>query len=220
MRYDEEGVAAPRYIPAWVLPQHEIDSLMAAGAGAAPDIIYARGVPADPTSDFDSFDRKNCSLILFEIGFCRDLGLHDTRTKKTEKYHLLLCALRRYWGRVELVCIPIGHAGTTLIDTANDISAALAKNRPSISAKRTTKGKQEQDKNITALTHDKRIAKNLLDKLCALAQTRLLGIIAHRQQKLREQATTLRTRGTHTAKHEAPSNHLIPTPRPPRTTII
>ena len=193
---------------------------MVAGAGAAPDIIYAIGVPADSTSDFDSFDRKDCSLILFEIGFCRDLGLHDKRTKKTEKYHLLLCALRRYWGRVELVCIPIGHAGTTLIDTANDISAALTKNRPSISAKRTTKDKQEKDENKTALIHDKRIAKTLLDKLCALAQTRLLGIISHKQQKIREQATTYRIRGTQSATHEAPSNHFIPTPRPPRKAII
>jgi hypothetical protein len=39
----EEGVAVPRYIPAWVLPQEDIDSLRAAGAGAVPDIIYARG---------------------------------------------------------------------------------------------------------------------------------------------------------------------------------
>jgi hypothetical protein len=88
-------------------------------------------VPADPTSDHDSFDRKDCSLVLFEIGFCRDLGLHDKRTKKTEKYHPLLCALRRYWGRVDLVCIPIGNAGTTLNDTASGIATALAKVRPS-----------------------------------------------------------------------------------------
>jgi hypothetical protein len=47
---------------------------MAAGAGAASDIIYARGVPADPSPDIDSFNRKDCSLVLFEIGFCNDLG--------------------------------------------------------------------------------------------------------------------------------------------------
>ena len=100
---DEEGVASPRYIPAWVLLQEDLDNLWAAGAQAAPDIIYARGVPADPTPDHNSFDRKDCPPILFEIGFCRDLGLHDNRTKKTEKHHPLLCALRRYWGRVDLV---------------------------------------------------------------------------------------------------------------------
>ena len=93
--WGEEGVPPPpRYIPAGVLPQEYLDSLRAEGAGAAPDIIYARGVPADPIPDQDSFDRKDCSLILFEIGFCRDLGLHEKRTKKTEMYHPLLCALR------------------------------------------------------------------------------------------------------------------------------
>jgi len=80
---DEEGVAAPRYIPVWVLPQEDLDNLMAAGVGAAPDIIYARGVPADPTPDLGSFDIKNGSLTLFEIGLCRDLGLQNKLAKKT-----------------------------------------------------------------------------------------------------------------------------------------
>ena len=39
------------------------------------------------------------------------------------------------------------------------------------------------------LLQDMRTAKTLLDKLCSLAQTRLLGIIAHRQEKKREQTT-------------------------------
>ena len=42
---------------------------MAAGAGVAPDIIYARGVPAERSPEIDSFNRKDCSLILSEIGF-------------------------------------------------------------------------------------------------------------------------------------------------------
>jgi hypothetical protein len=108
--YDEEGIVPPRYIPAWVLPQVDLNNLMAEGAGAALNIIYARGVPVDPNSDPDSFDRKDCSLVLFEIGFCTDLGLQDKFTKKTENYQPLLRALRWYWGRVDLVCIPIGHA--------------------------------------------------------------------------------------------------------------
>ena len=58
-RYDEEDVAPPRYIQDWVLPQEDLDILIAGGVGAAPDIIYARGVPADPTPDLDSFDRKD-----------------------------------------------------------------------------------------------------------------------------------------------------------------
>jgi hypothetical protein len=32
---------------------------MAAGAGAAPDIIYARGVTADPSPEINSFNRKD-----------------------------------------------------------------------------------------------------------------------------------------------------------------
>ena len=88
-------MAAPRYILlAWVLPPQDLDNLMATGVGAAPDIIYARGVPADPTPDLDSLNRKDCSLILFEIGFFRDLGFHEKHAKKTEKFHSLLCAFR------------------------------------------------------------------------------------------------------------------------------
>jgi hypothetical protein len=164
---DEEGAVAPRYIPAWALPQEYLDSLMAAGAGAAPDIIYARGVPADPFSD--AFNKKDCSLILFEVGFCRDLGFHEKYTQKTDKYLPLLTALRKDWGRVEFVSIPIGHAGTTLIDTAIDFASALAKVRPSIAAQRRRKGHKTPDTSSTALIHDKRIAKALLNKLCSVA---------------------------------------------------
>ena len=66
--WGEEGVAAPRYISAWVLPQDDLDNMMATGAVAAPDIIYARGVQDNPSPDPTSFDRKDCALILFKIG--------------------------------------------------------------------------------------------------------------------------------------------------------
>ena len=122
-------MAAPRYIPDWNLTQEDLDILIAAEVEAAPDIIYAQEVPADPTTDLNSIDLKDCYLILLEIGFCRDLGCHDKLTKKSEKFQ----SLRRYKERVELNCIPIGHAGTTLHDTATDIATALAKDRPSIS---------------------------------------------------------------------------------------
>jgi hypothetical protein len=56
---------------------------MAAGAGVAPDIIYTRGVPADPSLEIDSFNRKDCFLIPFEVGFCRDMGCHKKRKEKT-----------------------------------------------------------------------------------------------------------------------------------------
>jgi hypothetical protein len=96
---------------------------------------------------------------------------------------------RRYWGRIYLVYIPIGHAGTTLNVTASDIPIALAKVRPSITATLKRKGHKTPKISKTALGHDTRTAKTLLDKLCSLAQTRLLGIITHRQQKIREQIT-------------------------------
>jgi hypothetical protein len=221
--HDEEGAVAPRYIPEWVLPKKDLDSLREAGAGAAPDIIYALGVPADPSSDWNAFNRADCSLIIFEVGFCRDLGCHEKYTQKNEKYLPLLTALRKYWGRVELVCIPIGHAGTTLIDTANDFASALAKVRPSIAALRKNKGHKTPDTSPTALLHDKRIAKTLLNKLCSLAQTRLLGIIAHRQKKIREQEATRNfptTPAMPTARQTAPRHPPTSTPRPPRTAII
>ncbi len=69
---------------------------MAAGAGVAPDIIYARGVPADPSPEIDSFNRKDRSFILFEVGFCRDLCCHNKRKEKTKKYNTLLITLRSY----------------------------------------------------------------------------------------------------------------------------
>ena len=84
--HDEEGTKAPRYIPAWLLPQEDLDSLIAAGVGAAPtSSMPDQGVPVDPSPEIDSFNRKDCSLILFEIGFCRDLGCHKKLRKKTNK---------------------------------------------------------------------------------------------------------------------------------------
>jgi len=217
--HDEEGAVAPRYIPAWALPQEDINNLLAAGARAAPDIIYARGVSADPSLDFDTFNRKDCALILFEVDFCRDLGCHQKYTEKTDKYLPLLTALLKYWVRVEFVCIPIGHAGTTLIDTVNDFASVLAKVRPSIAFDRKRNGHKTPDTSSAAVLHDKRIAKTLLNKLCSLAHTRLLGIIAHMQKLIREQAAT---RPNPTAlDRQSPSRHLpTRTPRQPRTAII
>ena len=45
--------------------------LFEAGHGTSPDLIYARGVPDSPSPDLTSFDRKQCTLIIIEIGFCR-----------------------------------------------------------------------------------------------------------------------------------------------------
>jgi hypothetical protein len=123
------------------------------------------------------------SLVLFEIGFCRDLGLRDKRTKKTEKYHPLLCALRRYWGRVDLVFILISHADTTLNDTSSDIATALVKVLPSCDGKGKSRTPKTQEPGKTSVIHDKQVAKTLLGKFCSIAQTRLPGLIAHRKKK-------------------------------------
>ena len=36
---------------------------------------------------------------------------------RLDKYEMLLCELRRYWGRVHLVIVPIGNAVTVLART-------------------------------------------------------------------------------------------------------
>jgi hypothetical protein len=91
-----------------------IQALFEGDHGTAPDLIYVRGVPDTPDPGHTNFDKKTCTLILIEISFSRDLGCDKKHTEKTDKYSSLVAALRQYWGRVELVAIPIGHAGTTL----------------------------------------------------------------------------------------------------------
>jgi hypothetical protein len=59
--------------------------------------------------------------------------------EKTDEYNPLVTTLRRYWGRVDLICIPIGHAGTTLNDTATDIATASALLSPPRGNKRVTR---------------------------------------------------------------------------------
>jgi hypothetical protein len=100
--------------------------LFEAGHGTAPDLIYARGVPDTPSPDPTFFNRKQCTLILVEIGFCRDLGCDIKFDKNTEKYFSLITVLRKYCGRVEFVAFPIGHVGTTLSRTLNHLTAAFS----------------------------------------------------------------------------------------------
>ena len=45
---------------------------------------------ADPST----FDRKQCILIIFELGFCQDFGCHKRLQEKTAKYAPLVAALR------------------------------------------------------------------------------------------------------------------------------
>jgi hypothetical protein len=66
---DAECTAAPSRIPNWVLPHEETQRLFDAGHVTAPDLIYARGVLDTPSPDPTSFDRRQCTLIVVEIGF-------------------------------------------------------------------------------------------------------------------------------------------------------
>ena len=59
--------------------------LFDAGNGTAPDLIYARGVPNTPSPDPTSFNKKQRTLIILEIGFCRYLGYDIKFEENTEK---------------------------------------------------------------------------------------------------------------------------------------
>ncbi len=83
--YDAECTAAPNRIPPWVLPPEEAHALFEAGYGTAPDLIYARGIPDTPHPDQSTTDEKLCTLILLEVGLCRDLGCDKKHNEKTEK---------------------------------------------------------------------------------------------------------------------------------------
>jgi hypothetical protein len=55
------------YIPAWVFPIEETQSLFDRGHGTAPNLIYARGATNTPSPGPITFDKKLRTLIFFEI---------------------------------------------------------------------------------------------------------------------------------------------------------
>jgi len=95
----------------------ETQELFLVGHGTAPDLIYAKRVPDSPSLNPTSFSKKHCTIFIVEIDMCRNLGCDITLAEKTEKYSPLIAALEKYWGRVEFVAFPIGHAYTTLKTT-------------------------------------------------------------------------------------------------------
>jgi hypothetical protein len=98
----------------------------------APDLIYASGVPDSPSPDPTSFNKKLCTLIVVEIGFCKDLGCEDKLEAKTNKYIPLIAALKKHWGSVEFIAFPIGRAGTTLMPTLNHLTVAFSTASPRV----------------------------------------------------------------------------------------
>jgi hypothetical protein len=168
---------APNRVPPCVLPTKETHALFQEGHGTSPDLIYARGVPDTPDPGTTNFDKKMCTLILIEVGFSTDLGCDKKQAKKTEKYYPLVTALKKYWGRVEFVAIPIGHAGTTLTRTLNHLTAAFSTVRPRVDYAIAGMDTPPPITGSNAKSHDYRMFKSLMDALADLAQSHLLGII-------------------------------------------
>ena len=152
-----------------------------AGHGATLDLIYARGVPNTPSPDPTSFNKKQCTLIIVEIGFYRDLGCDIKFEEKTEKYSPLIAALRKYWGRVEFIAFPIGHAGTTLTKTLEHLTAAFSTVQPTVERLPASRGAFSPAMDHNARSNDYTLVKSLLTLLTDLAQSRLLGIIRNRK---------------------------------------
>ena len=98
-----------------------------------------------------------------------DLGCDVKFDKKTEKYSPLIAALIRYWGRVELIAFPIGHAGTTLTKTLDQLSAAFSTVRPTVERSRAIRGASRAIRDHTAKTHDYSLLKLMMGSLTDLA---------------------------------------------------
>ena len=66
----------PRFILPWILPQEDTQLLLDTGLGGAPDLIYARGIPASINPETTPFDKTKCSLVVVEVGFYQDWSYH------------------------------------------------------------------------------------------------------------------------------------------------
>jgi hypothetical protein len=149
----------PQYLPDWILPASQSDILREWGLGVTPDLVFGVGVPSVVDSEDADWKRCNCTLILIEVGFCADLRCHLKLQEKREKYEPLLRELRKIWGHVHLVIVPIGNAGTVLERTQQALAEALAANPAHPPIKETTK---------------------LMQRLSAFAAQRLLVILQAR----------------------------------------
>ena len=93
-----------------------------------------------------------------------------------------MAVLRRFWGRVELIAFPVGHAGTTLNRTLNQLTTAFSTVRPITERSSTGRGDSFPATDHNAKAHDYDLFKSVLDSLTDLAQSRLLGIIRNRKR--------------------------------------
>ncbi len=104
-----------------------------------PDYIY-RGVPDSPFPDPTTFNKRLCTLIIVEVGFCRDLGCDTKLEAKTAKYAPLIAAPKKHWGHVEFIAFPIGHAGVTLTRTISQLTTAFSTVQPRTEPTRAGRG--------------------------------------------------------------------------------
>jgi hypothetical protein len=133
-----------------------------------------------------------CNIIIIEVGFCQDFGCHKRLQEKTAKYSPFVTALKAVWGKVEVVAIPIGHAGTTLITTQRHLVQALSATRPDIERSKAKREVHNPDTDSAARTHDSFLFKTMMQALTKLGQTRLIGIIHHHQNLVHTQVGEVR----------------------------
>jgi len=98
------------------------------------------GVLDSHSPDPTSFNKTRCTLILVEVGFYRDFGCDTKIAKKTMTYSPLIAAFNKYWGRVEIVALPIGHAGITLNKNLDHLTAAFLIVHPHVEKARASMG--------------------------------------------------------------------------------
>jgi hypothetical protein len=112
-----------------------------------------------------------------------DLGCNLIKLgKKTEKYSPLFAAPKRYWGRVDFIAFPIGHADTTRARTLDQLTAACFTDRPTVDRSRANRGAVDPTTDHNAMTHDYNPFKSLMDSLTDLAMSRLIGIIRNQNR--------------------------------------
>jgi len=89
-------------------------------------------------------------------------GCDNKLTQKTEIYCPLIAALEKYWGRVEFVAIPIGHAGTTLHRNIEHRTSTLSTARPHhVEQPRANTGIADPAMDSSERSHDYRLFKSL-----------------------------------------------------------
>ena len=80
------------------------------------------------------------------------------------------------------MAFPIGHAGTTLTRTLDQLTAAVSTVQPTVERSRASKGAASPATDHNAMTRDYNMFKLLLESLTNLAQSRLLGIIRNKKR--------------------------------------